>query len=241
MKVHTAVFVAIVLVLIAFAPAQASIIASSTFDSNAQGWVGRDLNLGVSPPYPVVSTYSLTWSATGGNPGGHVSIVDPSGFWIYFSAPAAYLGNQSAAYGGSLSFDIAATTSGLPNFNDPDVILVGPGGLTLVYDVPFTPPPSTTVNWSSFTVNLNETNWRVGTLTGPLATQAQMQTVLGSLSALYIRAEYFVGLAETGYLDNVILRAGFIPEPASWILLLLGSGVCLAARRIYRSATPPTR
>ncbi len=237
MRLCAAVFVAIPLVLIGFVPAQGAIIASSTFNSNAQGWVGADLNLGAPPPYPLMSTYPVTWAATGGNPGGHIRINDPTQYVIYFSAPAAYLGNQSAAYGGLLSFDIAATMRDGLDLNDPDVILVGPGGLTLVYDVPFTPPPSTVVNWSSFTVNLDETNWRVGTLTGPFATQAQMQTVLGSLSALYIRAEYFVGFDETGYLDNVILRAGFIPEPASFLLLLRGSAACLAGRRIYRRVT----
>ena len=46
--------------------------------------------------------------------------------------------------------------------------------------------------------------WRVGTLTGPVATEAQLQLVLGSLAALRIRAEYRTG-GDTDSLDNVRL------------------------------------
>jgi hypothetical protein len=42
-------------------------------------------------------------------------------------------------------------------------------------------------------------------LSGAVATDAQIQTVLGALSTLQIRCEYQTG-ADTGSLDNVVLE-----------------------------------
>ena len=72
-------------------------LAQSTFDTNADGWrTTADATGNPTPGY----------SAIGGNPGGHIFGVDGfTGISFYFEAPAKFLGNQSATYGGSLAFD----------------------------------------------------------------------------------------------------------------------------------------
>ena len=229
-SIHT-LLPAVCLLLLALAPAaRADAIAVSTFDGGTEGWNAVSVNASNQ----VVGTANVFWSSAGGNPDGRIHQSDfSSGIW-YFNAPTAYLGNMSAAYNGSLAFDLRR--SGGTLFNAADVILVGgdPGNLvTLVYDIANAP----TSAWTSFNVWLNESDWRVGTLTGPMATQAQMQQVLGALSALRIRGEYGSG-SDTEHLDNVALNAEApepTPEPAALALMGTGlAGCAVIARRKHR-------
>ncbi len=186
---------------------------SSTFDSGAEGWTA--VGDAAAP---------LTWSSSAGNPGGAVYILDQVvGGVTYFVAPSAFLGDRSGAFGTDLRFDLKQVYPGGANpFNANDVVLTG-GSLTLVYDTPVNPPNG---SWASYAVPLASGGWRVGSLTGALATDAQIQSVLANLSSLRIRAEYQTG-ADTGYLDNVSL----VPEPTSALMLLAGLGVLAGARR----------
>jgi hypothetical protein len=171
----------------------------STFNTGLQGWTTTGATQG--PP---------TWQPTGGNPGGTIRVVDTliTGLIVYWQAPAAYLGNQFAAYGKSLSFDLRQTISGpVSQFDDTDVILEG-AGLKLAYD--FGPNPPVGV-WTSYTVPLSELGWKVGSLAGEPATAEQMKLVLGSLTALRIRAEFQVG-PDTDYLDNVVLQKSLLGD-----------------------------
>ena len=187
----------------------------STFNSNAEGWLSVTLAYpDPGAPPPILNTFTPTWTATGGNPGGYVTILDPDGSGTtgntqYWSAPAPFLGNQSTAYGHVLSFDLADTSGGFPPFDQEDIILVG-NSLTLAYDLPTSPGGT----WTHFEVPLNETGWRINSLTGTPATQTDMQTVLAGISSLYIRGEYQLG-PDTQSLDNVQI----VPEPSSVLLL----------------------
>lgn len=186
---------------------------SSTFDSNTENWsVMGD----VAGP--------VTWNATGGNPNGYISVEDSVvGGVMYFVAPSAFLGNQSGAYGTSLTFDLIQNYPGSPDqFPDSNGdVLLQSSGLTLAYGIGSNPGNGT---WTSYSVSLTAGAWHVGDLNGDLATDVQIQTALSGLTGLFIRAEYQDG-PDTDGLDNVVLFSaqGATPIPAA--LPLLGSGL----------------
>lgn len=193
--------------------------ATSTFDLDAEGWTAAG---DIEGP--------LTWLDGGGNPGGHVQIDDLTiGGVTFFVAPAKFLGNQSAAAGSLLRFDLKQVYPGGANqFNDEDVILRG-SGLTLVYNTASNP---TNGAWTSYAVPLSAAGWKLNTLNGAAATEGQFAAVLSNLTGLTIRAEYQTG-PDVGHLDNVAL----VPEPGAWALLLAGLGVVGGlARRTGRPA-----
>jgi len=195
----------------AIASVSAAHAAIFSFDSDAQGWSGADNN--ASAPFgsggiPLVVDHH----APGGNPGGYISITDPSDLDFYFVAPASVMGNQSAAYGTALTWDLKVTG----NTYDPvpDAVLSG-AGIELVIDVGPAPAPNV---WTSYSITLSEgAGWRKGQLNGPVPTAAEFQAVLASLDGLRIRGEYFAGGvgSEVGALDNVGFAAA--PEPAAWM------------------------
>ncbi|WP_020163854.1 laminin B domain-containing protein [Methyloversatilis discipulorum] len=201
-----------------FAVSLPTLAATSTFDTDAEGWSAQG---DIEGP--------LTWSATGGNPGGNVFIDDlTTGGVTYFVAPSLFLGNFAGAFGSQLTFDLMQRYPGGPNqFDAEDVILSG-GGLTVVYDTANNPVNN---GWTSYSVPLSAAGWRLNTLSGIAPTEEQFLAVLSNLSSLRIRAEYQTG-ADVGYLDNVAL----VPEPTTVLMLLSGIGcVAFAARRKRRA------
>ncbi len=113
----------------------ASLLAKveSAFESGAEGW--SVLNSAETPLFHAAS----------GNPGGYISATNR--YWV---APGKYLGNQSAAYGGVLQFDLKQSQTSEPQ-NDSDVTLQG-GGLTLLFKTDRVPG----TNWTSYKVALHE-------------------------------------------------------------------------------------
>jgi hypothetical protein len=174
------------------------ILAQSTFDASDEGWSIRTLDDGCVLVDLMIFTH--TWFDTGGNPGGYVRHVDPGeGRTAYWYAPAAFLGDRSGAYGGLLSFDLRQSARS-SQYDTADIVLRG-GGITLFFDTPYNPY----TGWTRYHTLLHESaGWRVGSCAGPLATQADMQQVLGALTDVLIRAEYRSG-ADTDSLDNVRL------------------------------------
>jgi hypothetical protein len=163
--------------------------AFDDFVASAEGWT---VTGDVSAESPAL------YSGGGGNPDGSISWVDGGGSYWYFTAPAKYLGNDSAFYGGILRFDLKVTA--ITSLGEaPDVLLTS-DTLTLAYDC--TPDPTT--SYTRYTVHLKETGWKVGTLSGAAATVAQFKQVLSKLTRLRIRGEFNVG-SDTGHLDNVYL------------------------------------
>jgi hypothetical protein len=84
-------------------PVHAAVISSSTFDTDSEGWSVADWGCTGTC---IVATYPVTYNASGGDPGGYVSSTDPSPNDFRFAAPAKFLGDQTAAYGGSLHLDL---------------------------------------------------------------------------------------------------------------------------------------
>jgi len=182
---------------------------SSTFDSNSEGWAF--VNDGTN----------LTFHPTGGNPGGYISVTDLQlGDVWYFSAPAKFLGNQSAASHGTLKYDLSQISGiGTTQFATAADVIIAGAGLQLVFNAGANPAQYPT--WSSYSVPFDAAaGWRLfqGGVIGANATQAQLDGVLAALTGLFIEGEFTTG-ADTGNLDNVSLEVA--PEPTT--LLLLGS------------------
>jgi hypothetical protein len=161
----------------------------STFDRDGEGW-GVFGNL---PP---------SFQAAGGNPGGYMTANSLSlGSYWYWVAPAQYLGNRSAAYGGLLQFDL--TQSEILQQRDQADLLLSGGGMTLYFKLSKNPGTA----WTSYKVALTElAGWKKGSLSGPQPTQAEMLRALASLSDIRIRGQYSA-VREIGGLDNVMLLA----------------------------------
>lgn len=188
-------------VLLACAAARAlanSPTVSSAFDTDTDGWTNVMLPYPSAVPVVVLNTYVPVWSA------GRLGMVDPdgsgsSGDCQYWCAPAKFLGNQSGS--GLFSCDLSDAGSGYGPFTQEDVVLTG-GGLTLSYSFGGVPPSNSTP--ATFTLDLYGGGAHVGGLGGPAATRTQVGSVLSSLTALYVRAEYQLG-PDTQYMDNVSL------------------------------------
>jgi hypothetical protein len=194
-------------------PASDASAAFSTFDNDPEGWSVVDLPTPTIPSPPtVLGTYSVNYMNSGGNPGGYISMTDPSGNWFMFSAPNAFLGDQSSAFGGTLFFDMKTTPTPLPN-EFPAVVLVG------LEDTLFYTALAPVSDWGTYEVLLSPNGWRLNDQQSGLEPSALgMQTILSDLQALYISGDWIDGVETTG-LDNVRLTP--IP-PAVW---LFGSGL----------------
>lgn len=166
----------------------------SSFDLDPDGWTIYDD--GAGPVY----------YPAGGVSGGYIFGSDlGTGQYWYWNAPAKFLGDKSAYYGGSLSFHQYQTLTNNQS-NRTDIVLIG-GGITLNYDTPYNPG----LTWTYYFVTLNEGAGWVDAATGNAPTQAQMQTVLTNLQTLRIRGEYRSG-ADSGGMDEVLLTA---PPPTA--------------------------
>ncbi len=154
----------------------------------------------------VADVKEFDWVETGGNPGGYLEAVDyATGETWYFVAPTKFTGDKSAFSGGVLQFDLKQSETG-SQFDREDVAISG-GGLTIMLDTASNPG----TDWTHYSVNLDTlSDWRIGSLSGEVATQAQIDTVLGDITALHIRGEFVVGV-DTGGLDNVVMQAKGAP------------------------------
>jgi len=189
------------------AGASASATVMSTFDIDGEAWT------------TFADAENLTYSAAGGNPGGAVRAEDVGNGQIwYWQAPAKFLGDQSGAWGGSLSFDLIQGSLSR-QLNEDDVILIG-GGLTIVFDTASNPE----LTWTDYSIDFTDTaGWTLNTTGGSVASAAQIQTVLGSLDTLRIRGEYVNGTPTT---THCLIMSSSPPSPPRWLCLAWGLWRC---------------
>lgn len=199
------------------APAAGAVdLVRTDFDSDAEGW--RAIN-GVA---------AQGWVESGGDPGGFFSALDSGGGVVFvYDAPAAYLGDQSAALGGTLSFSLKTSTLAFPMSNNQATVRFVGGGITLAAVVGDAPG----LDWTQYTLDLVPTNFRIGDANGAVATAADLAWVFGQVETLRIRGE-FSQIIDRGGLDTVVLSA--VPEPATWALALAGAAGLAWRRRFAR-------
>ncbi|MFS0736543.1 PEPxxWA-CTERM sorting domain-containing protein [Sphingomonas sp. 1P06PA] len=201
-------------------PAHAAVIASSDFATGDEGWtIGEFTGIGpnLTPTYDPIGQLISTGDVAAN---------------VAFIASSAYLGDQSGAFGGSISFDLSDASNDGTNYSP--LSLTG-AGITL-YARP-TPPPSTTA-LSAFNISLVGASFVTsdpfGT-SGATATDAQLLAVLADLDQLAILADWQSG-GDFSQLDNVVLSDGAtaVPEPAAWALMIGGFGLAGTALRRAR-------
>ena len=179
----------------------------SSFDAGIEGW--KAVGFSIDPPFNKIidEPIDVTFLSDGGNPGGHIMQEDVRFSVGYFSAPAEYLGDQSTFIGGRLSFDTKISPP-RSAFSVPEVILLA-GDRSLVFDL--TPTP--TDQWQAYTIELrHDAGWKVDSPSGNAPSESEFQTILSSLTGLFIRSEYISG-PDQGFLDNVVFNNGDDPPP----------------------------
>ncbi len=164
---------------------------SSTFESGDDGWTLGNNGASTKPNFDQQE----------GNPAGNIcgKDADPNDIW-YFVAPGEFLGDESTSYGKRLTFDLKQGES-FSQIRGRDVILNG-GGLALT--VNFRLPPGR--DWTPYSIALSDQGgWTIDDQTGRgvAATADDLRMVLGALTSLRIRGEFFDGPEGTACLDNV--------------------------------------
>jgi len=166
-----------------------------SFDTDAAGW--HVVGVPDSGPYdPPIYSAPAQWDANSGNPGGCIWWHDTWTGSTFFDAPADLVSNLADEYGAILSWDIRVLQGG--SFSTADVVLVSPSLVLVNLN-----PPQANASWQTFTVQFVTTAGWTKYPGSQTPTEAEFQSVLSTLTALRIRAEY--AAYNTAYLDNVVV------------------------------------
>ena len=191
---------------------------TSTFDADAQGWRGANVDT-----TSLATTYGdLTWVS------GHVEGTEFASGLYLLAAPAPYLGDLRAYNGGALTFRLADATSDGVAY--PSVLIRS--GASLMYYKGNGVVPGTAL--TAFQVPFEPSGWRVGFFgaSDPAPTATQFQAALANVTDFGLNADWTTNTQDRVMLDDVRLAAP-VPEPA----LLAPFALCLAAlaRRFRRT------
>jgi len=179
--------------------------ATSTFDTDLDGWTYTNLNPSNDSPA------SLTWESTGGNPGGFVKFTDLKGDHAAIAAPNKFLGDWSNAV--SIEYDMKIIEDGNnPTFLPFEVMLFNENaGISAEWNGS---KPTSTTDWQHTTVMLNDPRWVV--------TGGSWIDLLANITDFYITIEVVQDLHnDVEGIDNVGVSA--VPIPAA--VWLFGSGL----------------
>ncbi len=185
---------------------------SSDFSADLDGWT---ISAGSG---------ALSYSATGGNPGGYLFVDNAEGATIVRAiAPAKFLGNLSAYDGGTLSFDGNLLSKGSVPFYAPygQVRISTSGGTPATLDI--APSDPSIGVWTTYSVSLDAATWG--------QTPTRWAEILANVTEIAIVLEAVSGLETNGF-DNFVLTS--VPEPSGTVLAALGLVSLATARRRMR-------
>lgn len=206
-------FVASLALAAACGAAPAVTLVRSSFDTGPEGWISGN------------GATQREWVSSGGQAGGYLRATDDTPYTIWaFDAPPAYLGDQSAALGGSLSWWLRVSTLEVPMTVPYADLKIGGAGRVLAIDAGASPG----LDWTRYEVAFVPGAWRLGDWDGPAATAADLAAVLSAVDFVHLRGE-FSGWVDTGSLDEVVLSA--VPELPTAALALAGLALLCAWRR----------
>jgi hypothetical protein len=200
-------------------------VISSNFNTNSDGWQAY---ANADP------TTTVAYSAAGGTGGtGAIILQEPAnGANDYFVAAAKFTGNLSAYYSGTLSFDFKLNPAWDSSSEAAMVILTGvynSSALSIGY-LPSSGQYPNASGFTTFTFNLDTTTaWALTNgsdfVTGTLATPAQIQSIMGTVTSLRILGDW-TNSQDRDLLDNVTLTA--IPEPSIAATMVSGAALGFA-------------
>ena len=161
----------------------ASIVLESTFDNGDEGWGIRG------------DGTNFTYHASGGNPGGFISVEDRGlGETWFFLAPDTWAGDWTSYIGGILSFDLKFISGDTDKyFSGFDVILETKDIGNYAEWISGIDPGLGT--WAHYEVRISESNFKiVGNKT--------WKEILSNVTHLLIRGEHSLG-PDTEGIDNI--------------------------------------
>ena len=187
----------IILFLGLFVNPAMGIPATSTFDTDADGWV-----FGVDH----------SWRSSGGNPGGYIHYIDAYAISATY-APAKFLGDWLGTGVTNLTYEAKIFSTGsVYKIGTYKVRIEGPGGAANWVG----PPPNPAAGWLTLTVPISESNW--------IVTSGSWDALLADVTQLVIPTAYYNNYMpqEITGLDNVSLHV--IPAPGAILLGSIGVG-----------------
>ena len=184
--------------LLSASGAHAQVLVSA-FNASTEGWT-IETRTNPAGTFALVGTFTPDFVASGGDPGGHISEVDPDNNWSFFRAPPSWHGDRSLFFqnGRVLRYSTRTDANTFPDGRL--VIMVGAGGQMISTDAGVPPLNA----WTRRTLDLSE-DWFLGaTGSGTGADGSDIVAVLSDLEALYIGMEFGADLAEEDVdLDSV--------------------------------------
>lgn len=190
-------------------------LASADYVENFDGGIAN-WNYGYGTSYTVGTT---TWSATGGNPGAHISgaAANLYAVWTY----------DTAAYGDMTGLTMTIDTKIDNTGSGTAQLYVGRGGtyyINGIWNI------ADNTSWTAHSVVLDSSNLSIWTQGGA-----------GSESLAYVLAApddigiFFGGTVASGLGDLQVDNFGVIPEPATMGLVALFGGGVWGIRRFFRA------
>ncbi|MEI9918058.1 MAG: FG-GAP-like repeat-containing protein [Bacteroidota bacterium] len=187
---------------------------TSNFSTDADGWAIGDLSGG--------SAQTITYSSSGGNPGGYISLTTGNPNPFYWFAPAKFLGNRAyTSFGEALTFDVRTTATAIDHTGSGDIMIINNSNVSIYAN--FTVLPGAPGTWTTMSIMLDETgNWKNSNISGSAASRAQVIDVLTSIQAIRINFAWkaYPTNGITGSLDNVVMGTHPATPPAPSITSL---------------------